>query len=900
MENMSKLCHFLSLQVACLLEEQLQLKGPLENKIFYVEEGKTGPQYLYRFTFKPPTYSVRLIGEMDNFIEVTPKDGILIVHGLLDWENKTQYILQLEGLDQYDKRVQGPYSIIINVVDINDNAPEFNKSAYSGEVRQHSRPGKAFMYVTAFDHDDPSTLHSKLSYSILQQFPSTRTKYLDPTVRNHFVLVVTAKDMAGQSINCFATNIDVKITVLENLWKSPPEVQWNDPYVTYEIQPKEKPPTELPFTVDQNGTVYVTKPLDREEKDHYSFYIFANDDEGDSLAYPVIVSVHVVDINDNPPVCDKVLTKFEVQENEDAGNLIGTVLASDNDKKGSLNSRLQFSLLDQNPKIPQDNLFRIELGTGSVHLFKSELNRQVAKTYSLEIQVIDINDKIPIFEKSDYGTVIVTEDQKKGSLIFKIRATDDDEPFTGSSRIIYTITKGDPNNSFAILTDPETNIGSIIINKGLDFETNSVYNLIINATNPEPLVDGITYNSSSSTFLLVLVINVEEPPVFLHPNYIVTLYENVTIGTNVTTIKAFDPEGDPIRYSLKKTHRNWLEIDPVNGHIYTVAPLDFELQKAYVVDVVATEQSGAFKSSVTQLIVHLLDVNDNPPYLVSKTVFLCHPLQKDKSKHAYITPRNLKLEEKVYEVPLKISDNGRPPMEAVVNLKVYVCKCVDDNSRCFIKIENSNSFPTGLDFETNSVYNLIINATNPEPLVDGITYNSSSSTFLLVLVNVEEPPVFLHPNYIVTLYENVTIGTNVTTIKAFDPEGDPIRYSLKKTHRNWLEIDPVNGHIYTVAPLDFELQKAYVVDVVATEQSGAFKSSVTQLIVHLLDVNDNPPYLVSKTVFLCHPLQKDKSATENYVCVQILLKQFTEVTRNTFKKSKNTGKKCEKEKTEKK
>lgn len=27
------------------------------------------------------------------------------------------------------------------------------------------------MYVTAFDRDDPSTLHSKLSYRILQQFP---------------------------------------------------------------------------------------------------------------------------------------------------------------------------------------------------------------------------------------------------------------------------------------------------------------------------------------------------------------------------------------------------------------------------------------------------------------------------------------------------------------------------------------------------------------------------------------------------------------------------------------------------------------------------------------------------------------------------------------------------------
>uniref|UniRef100_A0A670Y8Q1 Cadherin 17 n=1 Tax=Pseudonaja textilis TaxID=8673 RepID=A0A670Y8Q1_PSETE len=530
---MSKVCNFLSLQVACLLEE----KGK-----FDFHKKKWICEFLlffsYQFTFEPPTYSVSLTGETDHLMEVTPKDGVLFVNGLLDWEKKTQYRLQLEGLDQYGKRVQGPYSIIINVVDINDNAPEFNKSAYSGEVRQHFRPG----------------------------------------------------------------------------------------------------------------------------------------------------------------------------------NLIGIVLASDNDKKGSLNSRLQFSILDQTPKIPQDNLFRIESGTGSVHLFKSKLNRQVAKTYSLEvnvtdsvfsticdlqIQVIDINDKIPIFEKSDYGTVIVAEDRKEGSLIFKIQATDDDEPSTGSSQIIYTITKGDPSNSFKILTDPETNLGSIIINKGLDFETNSVYNLTINATNPEPLVDGIKYNSSSSTFLLVLVINVDEPPVFLHPNYIVMLYENVTIGSNVTTIKAFDPEGYPIRYWLGKTDTNWLEIDPVNGHVYTAAPLDFELYKAYTVDIVATEESGAHNSGVTQLILHLLDVNDNPPYLVNKSVFLCHPLQKDKSakfevadpdsetpkftyslvgrdiiilfvlsdKHASITPRNLKLEQKVYEVPLKISDNGRPPMEAVVNLK---------------------------------------------------------------------------------------------------------------------------------------------------------------------------------------------------------------------------------------
>lgn len=61
--------------------------------------------------------------------------------------------------------------------------------------------------------------------------------------------------------------------------------------------------------------------------------------------------------------------------------------------------------------------------------------------------------------------MVVAEDKKKGSLIFEIQATDADEPRTGSSQIIYTITKGDPNNSFTILTDPNTNIGAIIINK---------------------------------------------------------------------------------------------------------------------------------------------------------------------------------------------------------------------------------------------------------------------------------------------------------------------------------------------------------------------------------------------------------------------------------------------------
>ncbi|XP_061463303.1 cadherin-17 [Rhineura floridana] len=759
------------------------LTGPLEDKTFSVQEGRLGVQYVHRFTFHFPTDSLRLTGETDGIVCIRPKDGILYLNGSLDWETKNVYRLQVEGLNANGQRVRGPYSITINVKDVNDNPPQFGQKTYFASVRQHSRPGKPFIYVTASDRDDPNTPHAQLSYSIIKHFPDpynqmlfqinnitgaisttlAGARSLNPADEITYTIAVRVKDMAGQSVNSFASEADVFVTVTENLWKSPPlvkikenstephpmsitRVQWNDPGAKYEIKPKERPPTKLPFMVDRNGTVYVTEPLDREEKETYSFYVIAKDEDGDiQLSYPLTINVTVEDINDNPPVCGKALTKFEVQENEPVGNLIGIIEASDRDQANTLNSRLQYYIVDQSPKVPLDNMFRIESGTGIVNLFSSALNMQVASNYSLKVEVvdpvfrtlcdvqiniIDINDRIPIFEKSDYGSLTLPEDKPVGTVILEIQATDADEPFTGSSHIVYIIGKGDPNNTFTILTDPKTNRGYVEINKALDFETTPAYNLTINARNPEPLVAGIAYNLSSVAYLRVTVTDVDEAPVFLKTTHLVDRYENATVGSFVTTAIAYDPEGDSVRYMLKNDNRNWLRIDPVNGMIYTAAPLDRETQRTYTVQIVATELNAASKSSTAQLILNLKDVNDNPPGLAKSYLFFCYPLQgNEKAKievsdpdeysyiprftyslvgadaiqnwnvskldgrHAYISPRNINLEEKVYEIPLKINDNGRPPMEGVVTLKVNLCKCTEEKV-CFLEIDGPSSLPT--------------------------------------------------------------------------------------------------------------------------------------------------------------------------------------------------------------
>ncbi|NXG16849.1 CAD17 protein, partial [Grallaria varia] len=745
--------------------------GPLKDMNFSVpEEG--GVRILYQFTSEPPAVSFRMSGESDGIIHIVPSKGILYLNGSLDWEIKPLHKLQVESLDVNGNVVKGPYAVTICVEDINDNPPEFDQVSYTGIVRQNSRPGKPFMYVHATDRDNPATPHAQLMYSILHHFPNpysemlfqidsatgaisvsrTGSYYLDPQKQDNFTLVVSVKDMAGTSTNAFTSSTDVIILVKESLWKAPStirirenstevhpvsisQVQSNEPDAIYGIFEKEKLP-RLPFSIGQDGVIYVTEPLDREEKDTYTFYVTSKDNHGELVDKPLQIHVIVEDINDNPPVCQQAPTVIEVQENEIGGSNIGTLVATDMDAENTLNSRLRFKIESQVPEVPIKNLFYVQQDTGVLQLTGRSLSKIYASKYSLkvlvsdgafqtvcdvEVHVIDINDQIPIFEKSDYHNVTIAENVPVGTVILEIQAKDDDEPDTGSSLIIYQVKEGDPNNTFIIDTDTKTNRGFVRINKDLDFETMPVYNLVINATNPEPLVSSVQYNSSSLTLFKVIVTNVDEPPVFLKPVYREVVSEDIAVNTLVMTVEAYDPEGDSVRYSLEGDVNKWLRIDSATGQVYTTSRLDREQKETYTVEVVASEMNNAAQKSKTLLTLHLLDVNDNLPRIATDSlVFFCYPvyggekafikaidadehlfypkftfsladdmntrnnweISKVNATHAYLSPKHSNFEEKVYNVPIILNDNGKPPLENKVNLEVNICQCSSEKS-CF-------------------------------------------------------------------------------------------------------------------------------------------------------------------------------------------------------------------------
>uniref|UniRef100_A0A8C9IM19 Cadherin-17 n=1 Tax=Piliocolobus tephrosceles TaxID=591936 RepID=A0A8C9IM19_9PRIM len=493
----------------------------------------------------------------------------------------------------------------------------------------------------------------------------------------------------------------------------------NPPAVTFELTGE----TDNTFKIEREGLLYYTRTLDRETRSTHNLQVAALDANGAIVEGPVPITIEVKDVNDNRPTFLQSKYEGSVRQNSRPGNSIGTLTAHDRDEENTANSLLNYRIVEQTPKLPMDGLFLIQTYAGMLQLAKQSLKRQDTPQYNLtievsdkdfktlcfvQINVIDINDQIPIFEKSDYGNLTLAEDTNVGSTILTIQATDADEPFTGSSKILYHIIKGDSEGRLGVDTDPHTNTGYVIIKKPLDFETAAVSNIVFKAENPEPLVFGVTYNASSFAKFTLFVTDVNEAPEFSQYVFQAKVSEDVAIGTKLGNVTAKDPEGLDISYSLRGDTRGWLKIDHVTGEIFSVAPLDREAGSPYRVQVVATEVGRSSLSSVSQFHLILTDVNDNPPRLAKDytDLFFCHPLSapgslifeatdddqhsfrgphftfslaseslqndwqvsKINGTHARLSTRHTDFEEREYVVLIHVNDGGRPPLESIVSL----------------------------------------------------------------------------------------------------------------------------------------------------------------------------------------------------------------------------------------
>ncbi|XP_036971332.1 cadherin-2-like isoform X2 [Acanthopagrus latus] len=507
----------------------------------------------------------------------------------------------------------------------------------------------------------------------------------------------------------------------------------------------DQPPNGIFIINPISGQLSVTKPLDREHISNFHLRAHAVDLNGNQVENPIDIVINVIDQNDNRPEFTHTIFNGSVPEGSKPGSFVMTVTAVDKDDPKTANGMLRYKILSQNPQSPSSNIFTINNKTGDIITVAAGLDREKVTLYTLIIQATDMEGN-PTYGLSNTATTIIritdvndnppefttdtffgeVHENRVNVIITNLTVTDKDQPHTQAWSAVYRITAGDPTGRFSIPTDPTTNEGLLTVVKPVDFELTRSFMLTVEAENEVALSRGIHLPRQSTATVSVRILDINESPEFSPSPKSIKLEEGLTARSLLTTFTAQDPDRfmrQTVRYSKMYDPANWLEIDPVNGQISTIAILDRESpyvkNNLYNVTFMASDNGIPPASGTGTLQMYLLDINDNAPHVFPPEVEMCEKpdpnginitasdpdltpnagpfafelasrpsdvrrnwtLSRINGEYAQLRLRITSLASGIYKVPIMITDSGNLPMSNTSFLRVKVCQC-DHHGDC--------------------------------------------------------------------------------------------------------------------------------------------------------------------------------------------------------------------------
>uniref|UniRef100_A0A667XDH7 Cadherin 12 n=1 Tax=Myripristis murdjan TaxID=586833 RepID=A0A667XDH7_9TELE len=318
------------------------------------------------------------------------------------------------------------------------------------------------------------------------------------------------------------------------------------------------------FTIDQTtGDIHALRSLDREEKPYYTLRAQAVDiDTNRPLEPESEFVIKVQDINDNEPKFLEGPYTASVPEMSPVGTYVTQVTATDADDPTYGNSaRVVYSILHGQP------YFSVDPKTGVIKTALPNMDREVKEQYQVLIQakdmggqlgglagtttvnitLSDVNDNPPRFSKSFFH-LRVPESSTVGSAVGRIKAHDLD--IGRNAEVEYNIVPGDGGAMFDITTNEHNQEGIIILKRPLDYETKKAYTFKVDASNAhlDPRFQSFGAFKDTAT-VKINVLDVDEPPVFNKPSYVMDVYEDTPAGTIIGAVTAqdLDASSSPVR-----------------------------------------------------------------------------------------------------------------------------------------------------------------------------------------------------------------------------------------------------------------------------------------------------------------------------------------------------------------
>ncbi|XP_047209283.1 protocadherin gamma-C5-like [Girardinichthys multiradiatus] len=341
------------------------------------------------------------------------------------------------------------------------------------------------------------------------------------------------------------------------------------------------------------------------------------------------VEVEIQDVNDNSPRFPLTEKTLQIAESAAAGVHFPLETAQDLDvgvnsvRSYTLSKDEFFSLkikdVSGGKRVPElvlsKSVDREKKSTHKLTLIAIDGGNPVRSgTCQITINVLDINDNFPTFEKSLYK-VSISENAQNGASILTLTAKDADEGLNGEVEFAFGAHTSD--NVLSVF-DIDSLTGEIRLIGSLDFETNTNYEIDVSATDKgNPRMEG-----HCTVHIEVLDVNDNPPNIFLtsQPN---SVPENAPSGTVVALISARDVDsGDNGKVILQLPKDTPFKLKPSfsdNYALITNGALDREHFSEYNVEIAATDLGLPPMSSKKTIKVNITDINDNPPVFTQLT-----------------------------------------------------------------------------------------------------------------------------------------------------------------------------------------------------------------------------------------------------------------------------------------
>ncbi|KAL2779044.1 protocadherin beta-16 precursor, partial [Daubentonia madagascariensis] len=402
----------------------------------------------------------------------------LVLDKELDREEEPELRLTLTALDGGSPPRSGTAQVRIEVVDTNDNAPEFEQPIYKVQIPENSPVG--FLIVTVIARDLDSGVNGKISYTLFQPSDDiSKTLEVNPMTGEirlrkqvdyetvlSYEMDIKATDGGGLSGRC--TLLLQVVDVNDN----PPELTMsaltspipeNSPEVVVAVFSVSDPDSgnngktissiqeDLPFllkpSVKNFYTLVTERALDREARAEYNITITVTDLGTPRLKTEHSITVLISDVNDNAPAFTQTSYTLLVRENNSPALHIGSVSATDRD--AGTNAQVTYSLLPpQDPHLPLASLVSINADNGHLFALRS-LDYEALQAFEFRVGatdrgspalssealvrlvVVDDNDNspfvlYPLQNGSAPCTELVPRAAEAGYLVTKVVAVDGD------------------------------------------------------------------------------------------------------------------------------------------------------------------------------------------------------------------------------------------------------------------------------------------------------------------------------------------------------------------------------------------------------------------------------------------------------------------------------------------